>query len=131
MINRKFSALIPLAIALCATAAPAGTAVATSHPPYATVPYASDDPNVELWNEEEDIVPEAIRGNLGGSILGPQNIPLELQNPSLLAPPTTDHGHMYVKSLASISPSFHQIPQRQCPLVILFESQPSPDRRLG
>ncbi|KAI0714338.1 oxalate decarboxylase [Cerioporus squamosus] len=60
--------------------------------PSPTVPYASDDPNTELWGPYSDIVPQAQRGTYGATILGPQNIPLELQNPSLLAPPTTDHG---------------------------------------
>jgi oxalate decarboxylase len=34
--------------------------------------------------------PEPIRGNDGGTILGPRNVPLELENPDLLAPPSTD-----------------------------------------
>ena len=60
--------------------------------PMPTVPYASDDPNNQLWGPDSPIVPEAIRGTLGGTVIGPQNIPLELQNADLLAPPTTDHG---------------------------------------
>src|SRR4051794_6863489 len=36
--------------------------------------------------------PEPIRDGTGASILGPRNIPLERQNPSLLAPPSTDAG---------------------------------------
>ncbi|KAK7690969.1 hypothetical protein QCA50_006072 [Cerrena zonata] len=66
----------------------------TSSSPNATptVPYASDDPNYPLWNPDSNIVPQPMRGTFGANILGPQNIPLELQNPSLLAPPTTDHG---------------------------------------
>ena len=60
--------------------------------PSPTVPYASDDPNYWLWNETTTTDPEPVRGSLGGSILGPQNIPLDKQNPDLLAPPTTDNG---------------------------------------
>jgi oxalate decarboxylase len=36
--------------------------------------------------------PEPIQGNLGATILGPHNIPLELENPDLLTSPQTDHG---------------------------------------
>jgi len=36
--------------------------------------------------------PEPIRGSLGASILGPNNEPVNDQNPDLLAPPTTDQG---------------------------------------
>lgn len=64
--------------------------------PVPTVSYASDDPNVELWTPDSQIVPEAMRGTLGANVIGPQNMLLDLQNPSLLAPPTTDHGSVYV-----------------------------------
>ena len=60
--------------------------------PSPTVPYASDDPNYWLWNETTTEDPEPIRGKLGASILGPQNIPIDKQNPDILAPPTTDAG---------------------------------------
>ncbi len=36
--------------------------------------------------------PQPIRGGLGASILGPRNIPLERENPDLLASPDTDSG---------------------------------------
>ena len=36
--------------------------------------------------------PEPIRSNLGASILGPRNLPLEGENPALLASPYTDSG---------------------------------------
>jgi oxalate decarboxylase len=36
--------------------------------------------------------PEPIQGNLGATILGPHNIPLERENPDILASPQTDHG---------------------------------------
>lgn len=36
--------------------------------------------------------PEPIRGDLGASILGPRNLPLERENPDLLASPETDAG---------------------------------------
>ena len=37
-------------------------------------------------------VPEPERGDEGGTIPGPQNIPVERENPDLLAPPSTDNG---------------------------------------
>ena len=73
----------------------AETATATGNEPARpspTVPLASDDPNYWLWNETTPIVPEPKRGTLGASILGPQNVPIDKQNPDILAPPTTDSG---------------------------------------
>ena len=60
--------------------------------PSPTVPYASDDPNYWLWNETPTTDPQPERGSLGASILGPQNIDIDRQNPDILAPPTTDSG---------------------------------------
>lgn len=60
------------------------TTAANSEP---TVPYASDDPNYTLNGTAE-----AVRGSLGSTILGPNNIPVVIENPNLLAPPTTDKG---------------------------------------
>jgi len=58
-----------------------------------TVPFASTDPNELLWNiDSPDSAPSPQRGALGALILGPDNIPLDLENSDLLAPPTTDHG---------------------------------------
>ncbi|KAI9434386.1 oxalate decarboxylase [Lactarius indigo] len=58
----------------------------------ATVVPASDDPNSPIFPPDSDVSAQPIRGGLGGAILGPQNLPLQQQNPDLLAPPTTDHG---------------------------------------
>ena len=66
--------------------------------PSPTVPYASDDPNYPLWNEHTTAIPQPERGQLGGTILGPQNIAIDRQNPDILAPPTTDSGTVYVVS---------------------------------
>ncbi|KAF8889600.1 RmlC-like cupin domain-containing protein [Infundibulicybe gibba] len=52
------------------------------------------DPNLPLWGLDSDVAPQPIRGNLGATILGPQNKPLELENADLFAPPTTDNGQM-------------------------------------
>jgi oxalate decarboxylase len=42
--------------------------------------------------ENKNTNPEPIRGDRGASILGPRNLPLELENPDLLASPDTDSG---------------------------------------
>ena len=54
--------------------------------------YTDSDPNDELWTPDSGSSPSPQRDQLGASILGPQNIPLELQNADLVAPPTTDNG---------------------------------------
>ncbi|KAF8337804.1 RmlC-like cupin domain-containing protein [Amanita rubescens] len=56
-----------------------------------TGPKISTDPNYPLFNAASSN-PEPKRGNLGANVLGPQNLPIELQNSDALAPPTTDHG---------------------------------------
>lgn len=61
-------------------------------PVYETVAPASDDPNYVAWAPGYTGTPEPMRGSLGSNVIGPQNIPLDLQNPDILAPPTTDHG---------------------------------------
>lgn len=58
------------------------------------VEYTSSNPNTVLWGPDSNITPEPIRNNLGASLLGPQNVPIELQNADLLAPPTTDNGNV-------------------------------------
>jgi hypothetical protein len=62
--------------------------------PSETVPPASDDPNYQAYPPDVPGPAQPIRGNLGAVILGPQNIPIQQQNPDILAPPTTDHGDM-------------------------------------
>ena len=52
------------------------------------------DPNDPLWTPDSNIIPQPIRGAEGATIVGPQNVPVELQNPDILAPPTTDHGQV-------------------------------------
>lgn len=56
-------------------------------------PYASTDPDASLWHpDDKDVDPQPVRGGLGAPTLGPTNKPLELQNPDILAPPSTDTG---------------------------------------
>lgn len=91
----KCRALIILLSAIYAPAAPASTPTTSSISPSPTVPYASDEANVETYPQNANMSdPEPIRGTLGASVLSTPNTPLELQNPSLFAPPTTDHGTM-------------------------------------
>ncbi|KAI0775248.1 oxalate decarboxylase [Trametes elegans] len=68
------------------------SSTASAPPASETVPFASDDPNGMLWSEQSTTTPEAIRDTLGASVIGPQNVPIALQNPDLLAPPSTDAG---------------------------------------
>ncbi|THG98782.1 hypothetical protein EW026_g3469 [Hermanssonia centrifuga] len=68
----------------------ASTASAAAATP--TVAYASDRANGMMWNPDTTADVQPIRGSLGATILGPQNIPIGQQNPDLLAPPTTDAG---------------------------------------
>ncbi|MDX6561509.1 MAG: oxalate decarboxylase, partial [Gaiellales bacterium] len=43
-------------------------------------------------NGPGDPMPEPIDGERGASILGPRNVPIERENPDLLAAPYTDAG---------------------------------------
>ena len=45
-----------------------------------------------MIQQAKDAVPEPIRDGLGASIMGPRNVPVELENPDLLASPDTDDG---------------------------------------
>ncbi|KAJ7050391.1 oxalate decarboxylase [Mycena amicta] len=79
--------------AVIVEASSSGTASATSSAtlPSSTVPLVSTEPNNPLWNFTSG-TPEPIRGSLGATILGPVNLPIEKENPDVLAPPTTDNG---------------------------------------
>lgn len=52
--------------------------------------------SIQINNNKEQTITngsgEPIRGTWGASILGPRNIPVERENPDLLAPPETDAG---------------------------------------
>ena len=87
-----------------------------SHPPATSlqpdVPYTDSDPNDVLWTPTvykgrittdstspgpdgpADLRPEPKRGMTGAAILGPENVPIELQNADSLAPPSTDNGQV-------------------------------------
>ncbi|KAF9007406.1 oxalate decarboxylase [Cyathus striatus] len=97
------SAAIPSASAFVSSAAKSShtstataTASGTSSAPAATatVPFISLDPNGPLWNINSTTTPEAIRGSLGASVMGPTDEYTVKQNPDMLAPPSTDHGSL-------------------------------------
>jgi hypothetical protein len=64
--------------------------------PSATVAPASDDPNYQSYPPGTSGPAEPIRGDLGANIIGPQNIPIQQQNPDVLASPSTDNGDVCV-----------------------------------
>ena len=92
------SILVAICLATSVLAAPAGTSSALEST--ATAPYASENSNNILWTETQNTTPEPIRGNFGATVLGPQNVAVDLQNADLLAPPTTDAGTVYVSSFS-------------------------------
>ena len=101
--SKKFVIVVAAALVACSSTHSANAApVMSAGPPTATVAPASDSPNYPLWTPDtpqSPTVPQPIRDQLGANILGPQNIPVALQNSDLLAPPTTDHGTMCVHSV--------------------------------
>jgi hypothetical protein len=64
--------------------------------PSATVAPASDDPNYQAYPPGTSGPAEPIRGDLGANIIGPQNIPIQQQNPDVVASPSTDNGDVCV-----------------------------------
>lgn len=76
------------------------------------VPFTGSDPDDVLWTPtvykgrigfeskesgsdlESTKRPEPVRNLAGAAILGPENLPIELQNADALAPPSTDNGQV-------------------------------------
>ena len=69
-------------------------APSSSLPGQLDIIYTDSDPNDELWTPDSGSSPSPQRDQRGAPILGPQNLPLELQNADPLAPPTTDSGEV-------------------------------------
>ncbi|KAF6756805.1 oxalate decarboxylase [Ephemerocybe angulata] len=69
-----------------------GTSTGTVAAPQATRPTISLDPNNPVWDSTSKGPFDSIRGDLGATIIGPNNPNIAVQNPDLLAPPTTDSG---------------------------------------
>lgn len=86
-----------------------GSSVAPAVAPSETVLFASDLHNGIMWNTTTDSDPQPMRGQLGGTILAQQNIPLQQQNPDILAPPTTDHNTVSVSLVCSLYLCSHHI----------------------
>ena len=74
------------------SSSPSDTSTSTLLEPSATVVPISLNPNEPLWNASVVDTPQAIRGSLGATVIGPTNPEIVKQNPDLLAPPTTDAG---------------------------------------
>lgn len=53
---------------------------------------SSKTANLHLSASQDDHLPEPIRAERGGTILGPRNVAIERENPDLLASPSTDAG---------------------------------------
>ncbi|KDQ59152.1 hypothetical protein JAAARDRAFT_128142 [Jaapia argillacea MUCL 33604] len=96
--TRLSTSFLCLALALGAVAAQGvssstTTTTSSAATPSPTLPYASDDPNYPMWNNYTETTPEAERGTLGTTVIGgTSDLQLDIQNPDLLAPPTTDAG---------------------------------------
>ncbi|KZT58050.1 oxalate oxidase [Calocera cornea HHB12733] len=88
-------AALPLALASPREVRQAST-TASAPATTPTAPYASDDPNDSFYDQfnAPGAVPAPQRGSTGGNILGPDNKPLDMQNPDVLAPPSTDEGDL-------------------------------------
>ncbi|KAJ3558353.1 hypothetical protein NM688_g982 [Phlebia brevispora] len=91
-LGRVFVCAFLLAASHCAEGAPAPSSSSSAVLPLSTVSFASTNPNGLLWSDTSNIDPEPIRGSLGTTVIGPQNVPLDLENADFLAPPTTDAG---------------------------------------
>ena len=70
--------------------------VSIASAPSETVAPASDDPNSLAYPPGTSGPAQPIRGDLGANIIGPQNLPIQQENPDIVAPPSTDSGDMYV-----------------------------------
>ncbi|UZJ53882.1 hypothetical protein CBS101457_003202 [Exobasidium rhododendri] len=64
--------------------------VASKYP----VDYLSNVSDYSMWEEFQDTgkLPEPINGKTGATSIGPENVPLDRQNPDTYAPPNTDSG---------------------------------------
>ncbi|KAJ7735617.1 oxalate decarboxylase [Mycena maculata] len=83
------------AVSAVSSVAPVASSTSSAAEPTATVPFASTNPNLPLWGLDSGD-PEPVRGSLGAPILGPDNIPMDHENPDLFAPPTSDAGSVQV-----------------------------------
>ena len=90
--------------------ATASTATTSAVEATATVPFITTELNEVLWNSNDsDTDPQAIRGSIGASIIGPTDNFITLENSDILAPPTTDNGFTYVSQLHCKSTTSHHL----------------------
>lgn len=75
-----------------ATVAGAPSAPLSAVPEWETVEPIGSFANAPVWDQGADVDPEGINGELGASIIAPENVPLDQMNPDFIAPPTTDSG---------------------------------------
>lgn len=91
--QHKLRLVSTLLLVSLAFSAPAPSSPSTGSAATPTRAYATKDPNYALWGPgDSNMTPEPMRGPLGGKVLGPQNVPGDLQNADALAPPSTDNG---------------------------------------
>ena len=84
----------PTASSVAPSAGIHSSAVSSAPPEFETVAPASDALNNPGWSQDTDEIVEAINGQLGATVIAPDNTELDQQNPDSLAPPTTDSGSM-------------------------------------
>ncbi|KAI5122517.1 hypothetical protein M0805_005245 [Coniferiporia weirii] len=84
------SAIPPVSSAI----SPGVSASAASSAPsaFVTAGAASDSPNDQAFPQGTTETPEAINGQLGGTVIAPDDTVIDQQNPDILAPPSTDSG---------------------------------------
>ncbi|KZS92561.1 oxalate decarboxylase [Sistotremastrum niveocremeum HHB9708] len=87
-----FAALLLSTPIFAAPTNDAASSSSTTPDPSTTGGVTSDAPNSPAWDESFQGTPQPIDGDLGASVLGPHNLPLELEAPDFVLPPTTDHG---------------------------------------
>lgn len=87
-----FAALLLSTPIFAAPTNDAASSSSTTPDPSTTGGVTSDAPNSPAWDESFQGTPQPVDGALGAPVLGPHNLPLELEAPDFVLPPTTDHG---------------------------------------
>ncbi|KAH8112405.1 oxalate decarboxylase [Phellopilus nigrolimitatus] len=83
---------VPSFVSRVASISSHATEVLSAIPEVQTVAPASDKANAPMWAQNSNSTPEAINGQLGGTIISADDTLLDEQNPDLVAPPSTDSG---------------------------------------
>lgn len=85
---------LPTASTAVSSSALQSSAVLSAVPEFETVAPASDALNTPGWSQDTDEIVEAINGQLGATVIAPDDMQIDQQNPDSLAPPSTDSGLM-------------------------------------